>query len=100
MKSTNITIILTLILRCYSRDKVKGLLGWIRIRVAFRGSELYKFLLGVWPEALFRRVATLPLSDFVPLNYETIIDQRCHCQVVYIYSKASIPFSLYRCPVL
>ena len=34
-----------------------------------------------WPEALFRRLATLPTSDFVPfrffpLNYETIVDIR------------------------
>ena len=25
---------------------------------------------------LFMRLATLPLSDFVPLNYETIVDIR------------------------
>ena len=29
-----------------------------------------------WPEALCRRLATLPLPDFVQLNYETILDIR------------------------
>ena len=43
-----------------------------------------------WPEALFRRLATLPLSDFplkftfVPLNYETIVDIRDAKWFIYI----------------
>ena len=40
-----------------------------------------------WPEVFFRPLATLPLSRFSPLNYETM---------VYIYSNASLQLlSLY-----
>ena len=37
-----------------------------------------------WPEALFKRLATLPLSDFFPLNYETIENIRDAKWFIYI----------------
>ena len=37
-----------------------------------------------WPEALFLRLATLPHSDFFPLNYETIVDSRDAKWFIYI----------------
>ena len=47
------------------------------------------------PKALFRRLVTLPLFDFVLLNYVTIVDIRDAKWFVYIRMPL-YPFYLYR----